>query len=247
MPSFVRIFAASVVTLSFGFVAGPVHSAIVVTQLNGVGGGESTIGNELAYLASASDLINQGSPTFSPPQVVSGYTPFTLGGGSGTTTTDAMNNGVIGASNDLSSIAFDLDGVWSSTFNLNTTLNPAGYDVTRIQTISGWSDNRTNQQYQVLYSRVGDGGVFTSLGNFFYRPNSGTDNSTRLTLDIAGLTQVAAIEFVFAVPDGGTASVYREADVFGSASVRASAVPEPASLGAFAAGTLLVLRRRYAA
>jgi hypothetical protein len=241
MTTFRNMFATSAVVLGFAsLMAAQAGAAIVVIQTNEQ---DTTSQTPAVFTPSSTDLINQGQPTFDAPQQVSGYTPFSI---TGPSNTDALNDGSAGAASDTSTIAFDLDGTWTSTFNLNTTLNPLGYDISKIQSISGWTDQRTNQNYQVSYSVVGDSG-FVSLGTFsFNGPSDGNPNATRMTLDITGLTGVDAVRFAFSpLGAGGDEAVYRELDVFGSA-VAAPTVPEPASLGLLAAGSLLAMRRRRA-
>ena len=81
----------------------------------------------------------------------------------------------------------------------------AGYNITNIQVISGWSDHNLGEQsFQVLVSIAG--GTFTNLGTFGNNasipdPGSWMTTITSTTGTIA--TNVTAVEFVFSNPDQG--------------------------------------------
>jgi hypothetical protein len=198
-------------------------------------------GDDVAIPVSAIDLINQPSSTVSS----TGYTPFSSGGF--TTDDDNLNNGSQGISGAifpaaLATIAFDLDGTWTSTFTLDVSLSPAGYDITQIDTIAGWVGSRSGQTYELFYSVVGDAG-FTSLGTFTIAdPGTG---STRISLtDNTGTiaTGVDAVQFSFTPTS--TEDVYREIDVFG---IPSAVVPEPGTgvlLMGLASIALLARRQR---
>lgn len=124
----------------------------------------------------------------------------------------------------------------------------AGYNITNIQVISGWTDHNLGEQaFQVLLS-IG-GGTFTSIGTFANNANLGSGNASWLTTLTASTgiiaTNVTGIEFIFLNPDtskgtgnvgtsqagggstGGT--VIHEVQVFGTLD---SATPVAPILGA---------------
>ncbi|OPZ27085.1 MAG: GDSL-like Lipase/Acylhydrolase [Lentisphaerae bacterium ADurb.BinA184] len=190
-------------------------------------------GSQVAIPPATDDLINVGQATLAG-ESHDGYAPFTL---QGTSSTGALNDGLLGQDSVNTDTAFDLDGTWTSTYLLNTALRPAGYDITEIRTISGWIATRTNQSFELLFATVEDPALFVSYGTFSYSP--GNSGSAMITLtDSTGLlaTGVAAIRFN--VLNAGT--VYREFDVFG----QPTAVPEPASLLLALLGGATLLRRR---
>ncbi|MCX6970707.1 MAG: GDSL-type esterase/lipase family protein [Verrucomicrobia bacterium] len=176
--------------------------------------------SEVYFAASTSDLMNAGASTL-VGVAHNGYTPY-----NGSSTAN-LNDGSTGTASVLNTAAFDLDGVWTSTYTLNTTLNPNGYDITSVQTISGWAAPRRNQSYELLVRTVG-ASVFTSLGTFSYTP--GGNGGARITLTdstgkLAG--NVAEVQFKIASPGAGAETVYREFDVISSASTNPINPPPP--------------------
>jgi hypothetical protein len=138
----------------------------------------------------------------------------------------------------------------------------AGYNITNIQVISGWSDHNLGEQvFQVLIS-IG-GGAFTSIGTFnnnaSINPGFGGPGASWMTTLTGGAGPIAnnvtGIEFIFLNPDtsngsgnvgssqagggstGGT--LIHELQVFGSLY---NATPVPPSLGAprLSGGNLIV-------
>jgi hypothetical protein len=82
----------------------------------------------------------------------------------------------------------------------------AGYNLTNIQVISGWSDHNLGEQaFQVLLS-IG-GGAFTSIGTFHNNTAVGSGAASWLTTLTGGTgtiaTNVTGIEFIFLNPDTG--------------------------------------------
>jgi len=223
--------------LAAGWIAGSARAVIVQTN-------SYSATSEVAFPVSATDLINQGQPSFSN-QAVSGFAPFSCCGGQSDTA--ALNDGSAGTPSTSGGTAFDLDGTWTSTFNLNLATNTSGYDITGVQTFTGWPDQRTDQKYELLYSTATSPGAFISLGTFAFGPAAGGSAVISLT-DTTGAiaTHVAAVRFNIQAPGfvGADESVWREIDVMGAASV----VPEPYSLVLLGLGTVgfgaMVLRRR---
>lgn len=195
----------------------------------------TTSGDELAYPASATDLINQGQPSLGATSHP-GYTnfsSFSIGG---------LNDGLLGtASTATPEATFDLDGAWTSEFNLNLLAgsNSLGYTITEIRTIVGWASDRVGQQYTVQYSKIGDPG-WTLLDSFSLF--TGISGSSQITLtDTTGViaSGVDALQFTIVDPATGTASVYREIDVFGFE----AQVPEPSAFYLVGLGMLGLVGR----
>jgi hypothetical protein len=111
------------------------------------------------------------------------------------------------------------------TFALNTNI-AAGYNLARIQTITGWTDsNLANESFQLLLSLYG--GPFTSYGYFSGATNTTAVNNGNNAI-LATLTNslgfiasgVTGIQFIFSNP-GGTqggsgGTLIRELQAFGT-------------------------------
>jgi hypothetical protein len=208
---------------------------------------------------SASDLVLQGSSTFS--SITSNYVPFSNGAQTWGPV-GVLNDGSLGSVDDNNSAAFELNGVFNVTFNLNTSVNTQGYNLTGIESFAGWSgdgsdDPRVGQAYTVLYSTVANPTSFISLGSVSYQPFSTNASAGRYSTEVnfnatSGFlaSDVAAVEFQivdpstyvrFAATDVST--MYRELDVQGAA---VATVPEPSSYVLLGAGllSLFIFRRQ---
>ena len=194
----------------------PAHGQLIQTN--------EASSSEVGFAASSVDLINAGAATLAAV-THSGYTAYNNSGSFSSTAT--LNDGSSGTaysavgSAALATGAFDLDGVWTSTYTLNTSVNPNGYDLTSIQTISGWPGPRRNQRFELLISTVGNP-VYTSYGTYSYLP--GGDGGARITLTNSSGTIASNVSSVrFSVQDAGT--VFREFDVFGAPSTGSPSPP----------------------
>lgn len=198
---------------------------------------------DIFFPVSATDLINQGEPTFLS-EVSVGFTSF-----AGSATAN-LNNGSIGGSLSNPDLAFDLDATWKTTFNLDLTTGPLGYDITQIDSFAGWATSNYGQRYEVLLSKVGDP-TFTSVGTFTNSPPiTGSRHSTLIEItDTTGFlgTEIDAIQFSFLDPGGSSGSgALREIDVIGFATFQ---IPEPSTvvlLGLGVVGLAWQVRRRRA-
>ena len=113
--------------------------------------GVTRIGFEADVLGT--DLANNDQPTFLSA------TDTVANGGGGPVA--VINDGTSGPNNDSG-----FRGYQSPNFlriNLNTTLNPQGYDITGITSFAGHPDWRASQDYDVSLALVGDPGVFTTF------------------------------------------------------------------------------------
>lgn len=181
----------------------------------------NTIAGGAGLTVSATDLVNQGQPSFA--SYTSSNTPQ-FG-------TDTVNNGV--ATNLTTAAAFY--SVANSrlpttlVFNLNIVTNTAGYDITRIDSFAGWEAGGTqtyaNQKFTMEYSVVGSDD-WLPLTAVDYSPFTSTTSNTpaytRSSLsDRSGFlaTGVDAIRFVYSIPSisGGSnaGTVIQEIDIVG--------------------------------
>jgi hypothetical protein len=173
---------------------------------------EKNEASQVAFPALRDDLVNAGSPSLAAA-MHDGYTKYQG------CRIEALNDGEPGVDSAQPGVAFDLDGVWTTTFVLATARAPKGYDINEIRTIAGWIKNRANQKYELLLAKIAAPGSFISLGVFEYAPN--VTGSTRITLTKANgplATGVAAIRFRFMPDRPGVQAetAYREIDVIGS-------------------------------
>lgn len=119
------------------------------------------------------------------------------------------------------------------TYTLDKSINTLGYNLTQIDTYSGWDSGRDGQRYTVQYSQVFDPLTFITIGSFnnnFNSLSSGTGNNhgnrrVRMTDSDGFLAlNVDSIRFIFLDAENGW-TAFREIDVLG-----VQAVPEPSSL-----------------
>jgi hypothetical protein len=185
--------------------------------------------SQTAFAVSSVDLVDAAS-TSSLLSVVGSPVPNNLGNYN-----DGSNGG----------IAY-FDSTYTLTFNLNTTVNTLGYDITSISTITGWQDERLFQNYSIDY-RFAGGSTYFSLGSFANTPVAAVANGSLqlIITDTNGavLSGVDSIRFNMNLISGGAGlvgSAFREIDVFGTATV----VPEPSTYALLSlAGIVFLLVR----
>jgi hypothetical protein len=165
---------------------------------------------------------------------------FTLEGGGGV---PALFNGAFqingGNPTDNSQLATGENGA-SITFNLDTTTNALGYDITSFDSYGGWNDSgRDRQKFELYYSKVGSSD-FTFLGSIDYDPTGApTDPSAVRAMFGTALTGVDAIRVDFPATQENNYAGYGEFDLIGKATV-----PEPATGIMLLAGAVGLMRRR---
>jgi len=172
-----------------------------------------------------------------------------LGGQEGTSSNPlTLTNGTFGPA-DLSNLGevVAIGNNTTLTYQLDLAAGPFGYEITGIDTYSGWRDGgRDGQAYTVQVAFLSDLTTFVPLADVAYNPAglSPTDTAAFLTNPLGGpmASRVGAVRFIFGVQENGYVG-YRELDVFGVASV-----PEPSSLTLAVFGlfglTVCVQRRR---
>jgi hypothetical protein len=154
-----------------------------------------------------------------------------------TFTTAGLNDGSTAVGGNLAYYGYD-DASGGNlpvtlTFNLNTNL-ASGYNLTRVQALTGWSDSDlASQEFQLLLSL--NGGPFTIYGAYLNTTNTDTLNSGNnailetLTSNSGGpmASGVTAIQFIFQNPPGvqggSGGTLIRELQAFGTPIVNLSA------------------------
>ncbi len=188
---------------------------------------KETSDDELGFSAARDDLVNHDSP-FLARVSHERFQPFTHR--QSTSTAAALNDGQadIAVQTDPAlakgTVAFDIDGAWTSTFWLDTSQYPRGYDLSEIRTYSGWQGPRASQRYKLWLRRVGED-QFEYYGT--YRLTYARSGSARITLTSnTGViaSGVAAVRFEFNPgPSRRDHTCYREIDIFGAPTPREEA------------------------
>ena len=181
--------------------------------------------SQTAFAASGTDLINQGSSALASA-THSGYTPYT-GTGGDTSSAATLNDGGVGTDSNLNGVAFDADGVWTSIYELDTTSNANGYNLTSVSTITGWFNAKVNQRVEVAYETVDNPGIYFKLRDI--ADNSSEQGAGKVILTGTGgllATRVKSVRFSVDFPelDVDDKTVFREFDVEGAATAEASTI-----------------------
>jgi len=147
----------------------------------------------------------------------------------GTGGTSILNNGqfsITGVAGTNPQLATGQNNTWVA-FNLDTSVNAFGYDITSVAGYGGWNDGgRDRQQFSVFVSFIGDP-TYLRLGTVDHDvpggPTTPSASSSVFTLDtpLSGVDSIR-IEFLGGQENGHAG--YGEFDVIGTASV-----PEPSS------------------
>jgi hypothetical protein len=156
--------------------------------------------------------------------------------------------------NDVHGYALDLnDSSWTLYAAFDVSINTLGYNITEIDTISGWAWDYVDQKYNLSYSTVTAPGSYISLGTFTLNDTSGrTAKSLEIALtDSSGIiaTNVAKLRFDFQKAGGlyNHPTAYTEIQAFGTPTTQA--VPEPSTYALFGLGALALIiayRRKVA-
>jgi MprA protease rhombosortase-interaction domain-containing protein len=112
---------------------------------------------------------------------------------------------------------------WMVEFHMDLSTNTLGYDITEINSFSGWGSGLALQDFTLEFSTVGSLS-FTSIGRFTYSA-SNTTHVVSVFEDVTGIlgSGVDVIRFTHHSGSGDARGSYRELDVLGSPTV----IPEP--------------------
>lgn len=169
-----------------------------------------------AFEAYTDDLIQSGAPTLATA-VHEGY--------DGPVDLAALNDGSAGR--HAPAAADPVDEAWTSTYWLDLTHAPRGYDIERIRSSGRLFFTSGAQAYEVQFEHAKAPGVFVSLGAYRYAYSdlsvasaTGGSGLVELVREDAPLARgVTAVRFVFSPDPGHNADTeYLEVDVVGQPS-----------------------------
>jgi len=167
----------------------------------------------------ATDLVFTGQPSFAGcTSSVPPYSGFTVAG-----LTDGSVSTVLPPG---SSSTFWQSG-WPLTLTFNLNLNPSaggsatGYNISKIETIGGWTGSFVDQRYTVWVKTVGSSSYVQVGGNFVDPTVTSSTASTRTVLtDSLGTiaSNVVSVQLVYSAPVNGSANalVIQEVAICGS-------------------------------
>jgi lysophospholipase L1-like esterase len=192
-----------------------IEAAMSVPEPRLVVSGTYTVGNTAPALP-ANNLIVQGSDTFS-----SSYSGGGVPAVWSPTLPDAMNDGVMTDANLLPILGWDnvTENFGWAVYQLDTTTNTLGYDVSSILSYAGWMGARVNQAVEIKYALVGDtiiagNELGRTLGTFRYSPSNNSTPYAYSTMSITGnagpvLSGISAIEvkYIDNLFDGNSGAV----------------------------------------
>jgi hypothetical protein len=226
--------------------------ASALAALAGSAGAAITVtgaGNSTGFAVSSTDLLQtQLSSTTNNLTINSGENGHTGSGyGNDVGTVGNLTDGLFQMFNDDNITSngarksYAISG-GNITYNLDTTTNTQGYDISLIGIYTGWQNGgRDGINVQVFYSTVASPMTFVSLTtatqNGIGQYQSGIITETVFPNLLA--TGVKSIRFDFSSTQENGASGYKELDVVGTATI-----PEPSVTLLGGLGMLALLRRR---
>ena len=102
----------------------------------------------------------------------------------------------------------------SITYLLDTVKSPAGYDITGLDSYSGWQDNgRVNPNYVISFRKVGA----STYGDAITNNYSFSLKETRVSVKDLNLSNVDAVKLTFPATQQNGGVGYKEFDLFGMA------------------------------
>ncbi|MBN2292352.1 MAG: hypothetical protein JXM70_08005 [Pirellulales bacterium] len=121
---------------------------------------------------------------------------------------DDMNNGVMTPPDASHTTILAWDGVtddfgWA-VYELDTTTNTAGYNISEILSYAAWSDARVNQAVEIKYALVGDTitageELGRTLGSFSFSPSTNSNQDAYTTMSITNVQDPLVLSGVSAI------------------------------------------------
>jgi len=241
---------------AYALLAGTWVSAILPSPVSSTGV-IAVPGGSAATFAAPVSLIQGVSVSFT-----GGGTPLYQPGWAGWA---QMNDGVVGPAEGDPTQTMLLDNLTGSeapwaVWELDISVNTLGYDITSLQSFSGFTGQRIWQNFEIKYALVGETITLGEelghiLGTYAFQPGEFTGyNAAKLSIErgdfddviIAGVSaiQIKYLDNGFngnPVPAlGGNFTSYREFSVVGTATI----VPEPSSILLLGVALLGLLLRR---
>ncbi len=199
-------------------------------------------GTQGTFTVSSTDLANAGQPTFASLVINIGSALY----GSNVA---KLNDGTTYEAADNLNTTPTLTPMEGSIiiFKFNTSINTQGYNLASIAVLTGSGQGRAGQNFVAYWTPVGS----ESFNQLFSvnQPTGDIEMRTNTFFDGGGplATGVGSMAFVF-LNTGGAESMYREIDIFGTATGAAQAIPEPSTyatlIGAISLGLVWMRRRK---
>ncbi len=102
------------------------------------------------------------------------------------------------------------------TYMLDTLKSPAGYDITGLNSYSGWQDSgRVNQYYVISFRKAGS----STFGDAITNNYAFSMKETRVSVNDINLSGVDAVNLSFPTPQQNGGVGYKEFDLFGMATI----------------------------
>ena len=164
----------------------------------------TTANSDQPYTVSDSDLFQSSVSSVETNSIVlyNEGTPNNIG---------VLTDGTTGPGNREAVVTLTSGSI---TYLLDTSKAPAGYDITGLESFSGWQDNgRVHQNYVISFRKVGSG----TFGDAITISKTFSLKETRVIVRDINLTGVDAVTLMFPAAQQNNGVGYKEFDLFGMA------------------------------
>jgi hypothetical protein len=195
-------------------------------------------GNNSGFAVSTSDLLQTQLASTTNNITLNGAENSTWSGGA---TVVSLTDGLFPTSPNSSTGSLAISG-GNVVYELNTTVNTFGYDISSIGIFSGWNDDgRDGINVTVSYATVAAPLTFVDITTATQDDGSARFENANINETVSPnvlASGVKSIRFTFNSPENAGAG-YKELDVIGVATV-----PEPSTALLGGLGILALMRRR---